>query len=337
MRYYQTTSTPRKLDLQNSIFVVVANEILFRKHHLLKHHTRLLPLSNTASNHERMRFDIYHLRRIAIDEVQIVEWAFGKRMTPAERLRKHQRALEKTQRELDRERTKLENQEKKLVQEIKKNAKNGQMGAVKVQAKDLVRTRRYIQKFYQMRTQLQAISLRIQTVRSNEQMMQSMKGATKLLGSMNKQMNLPALQRIAMEFEKENDIMDQRQEMMDDAIDDVTGLEDEEEGEEVVNQVLDEIGVDLGQSVRQVCRASIFAIANGMCSLAKRLKACKARRYRKAGWHRLSVVVVVMLATTTSKHDSIAYEDETILMRDEHACRIPVWKRTYTHSQNART
>merc|ERR1711964_482698 len=104
------------------------------------------------------------------------------------------------------------------------------------------------QKFYQMRTQLQAISLRIQTVRSSEQMMQSMKGATQLLGSMNRQMNLPALQRIAMEFERENDIMDQRQEMMDDAIDDVTGLEDEEEGEEVVNQV-DEIGVDLNQAL----------------------------------------------------------------------------------------
>jgi charged multivesicular body protein 2A len=65
-------------------------------------------------------------------------------MTPAERLRKHQRALEKTQRELDRERVKLENQEKKLVQDIKKSAKNGQMGAVKIQAKDLVRTRRCV-------------------------------------------------------------------------------------------------------------------------------------------------------------------------------------------------
>ena len=64
-------------------------------------------------------------------------------MTPAERLRKHQRALEKTQRELDRERVKLENQEKKLIQDIKKSAKNGQMGACKIQAKDLVRTRRY--------------------------------------------------------------------------------------------------------------------------------------------------------------------------------------------------
>lgn len=86
--------------------------------------------------------------------------------------------------------------------------------------------------------------------------MQSMKGATSLLGSMNRQMNLPALQRIAMEFEKENDIMDQRQEMMDDAIDDVTGVEDEEEGEEVVKEVLDEIGVDLGQAVSSSLIAS---------------------------------------------------------------------------------
>jgi charged multivesicular body protein 2A len=52
-----------------------------------------------------------------------------------------------------------------------------------------------------------------------------------------------------MEFEKENDIMDQRQEMMDDAIDDVMGLDDEEETDEVVNQVLDEIGVDLNQAL----------------------------------------------------------------------------------------
>jgi charged multivesicular body protein 2A len=79
------------------------------------------------------------------NRMQIVEWAFGKRMTPAERLRKHQRALEKTQRELDRERVKLENQEKKLVADIKKSAKNGQMGPLRIQAKDLVRTRRWVE------------------------------------------------------------------------------------------------------------------------------------------------------------------------------------------------
>jgi hypothetical protein len=56
----------------------------------------------------------------------------------------HQRALEKAQRELDRERMKLEQQEKKLIADIKRSAKNGQMGACKIQAKDLVRTRRYV-------------------------------------------------------------------------------------------------------------------------------------------------------------------------------------------------
>ncbi|KAJ5432922.1 DOA4-independent degradation protein 4 [Penicillium daleae] len=202
--------------------------------------------------------------------MNIVEWAFGKRMTPAERLRKHQRALDRTQRELDRERTKLENQEKKLVQDIKKSAKNGQIGACKIQAKDLVRTRRYIQKFYQMRTQLQAISLRIQTVRSNEQMMQSMKGATMLLGSMNRQMNLPALQRITMEFERENEIMDERQEMMDDAIDEATGMEDDEaEGEDIVREVLDGLGVDLSQALGETPSGEIHQESTGGTRVAQ--------------------------------------------------------------------
>jgi hypothetical protein len=47
-------------------------------------------------------------------------------------------------------------------------------------AKDLVRTRRYVQKFYQMRTQLQAVGLRIQTLRSNQQMTDAMRGATRV-------------------------------------------------------------------------------------------------------------------------------------------------------------
>jgi charged multivesicular body protein 2A len=96
-------------------------------------------------------------------------------------------------------------------------------------------------------------------------MMQSMKGATMLLGSMNRQMNLPALQRIAMEFERENDVMDQRQEMMDDAIDEATGMEGEEdEGEDIVKEILDEIGVDLNQAV---CSLSPQVLDSGPCGL----------------------------------------------------------------------
>jgi division protein CdvB (Snf7/Vps24/ESCRT-III family) len=123
-------------------------------------------------------------------------------------------------------------------------------------------------------------------------MMQSMKGATALLGSMNRQMNLPALQRIAMEFEKENDIMDQRQEMMDDAIDDVTGLEDEEESEEVVNQVLDEIGIDLGQAVSALEMQTWKSKLTIWCSLVKRRQAYRRTRWPKAELRRLWVAAI---------------------------------------------
>ena len=180
--------------------------------------------------------------------MQAFNWIFGRTKTPQERLRIHQRALEKSQRELDRERTKLEAQEKRLILEIKKSAKAGHLQAAKIKARDLVRTRNHIHKFYSMRTQLQAISLRIQTVRSNEQMMVSMKGATRLLSGMNKSMNMPALARIAADFERENEIMDQRSELMDEAVDDAME-DDEEESDEVLQQVLDEIGVDLNQQL----------------------------------------------------------------------------------------
>lgn len=185
----------------------------------------------------------------------LFEWAFGKKLTPQERLRKNQRALEKTQRELARETTKLQAQEKKLMLEIKKSAKLGQIASAKIQAKDLIRTKNYIVKFNQMKAQLQAILLRIQSVRSNAQMATLMRDATRLLLGMNQLMNLPQLSRIAQEFAKENDLMDQKQEFMDDAIDDAMALDDDELGEdeqadEILTRVLDEIGVDLNTSLK---------------------------------------------------------------------------------------
>ena len=79
-------------------------------------------------------------------------------------------------RELDKERTQLERQEKKLVADIKKMAKSGQMEAVKIMAKDLVRTRNFIKKFILMRANIQAISLKVQTLKSQAAMANAMKG-----------------------------------------------------------------------------------------------------------------------------------------------------------------
>ncbi|CAI8035434.1 Charged multivesicular body protein 2a [Geodia barretti] len=127
---------------------------------------------------------------------------FGKRKTPEELLRQNQRALNKVMRELDRERDQLERQEKKLVVDIRKMVKSGQMEAVKIMAKDL------------------GIALKIQTLKSQAAMANAMKGVTKALRSMNKKMNLPQLQKVMMQFERESEIMDLKEETISDTIDD---------------------------------------------------------------------------------------------------------------------
>merc|ERR1719290_774029 len=107
-------------------------------------------------------------------------------------------------------------------------AKQGQMDAVKIMAKDLVRTRRYVKKFMLMRANIQAVSLKIQTLKSQNAMAQAMKGVTKAM-------------------------MNMKEEMMSDVIDDVLGdEEDEEEGDAIVSQVLDELGLQLTDQMAAV-------------------------------------------------------------------------------------
>lgn len=147
----------------------------------------------------------------------------------------------------------MEQQEKRVIADIKKMAKAGQMDAVKIQAKDLVRTRRYIKKFITMKANIQAISLKVQTLKSTNSMAQAMRGVTKAMARMNAQLKLPAIQKIMMEFEKQSEIMDMKEEMMNDAVDDVLGEEDdEEEGDAIVNQVLDELGLSLGDQLSAI-------------------------------------------------------------------------------------
>ncbi|KAH1209443.1 Vacuolar protein sorting-associated protein 2 1 [Glycine max] len=215
-----------------------------------------------------------------------MSFIFGKRKTPAELLRENKRMLDKSIREIERERQGLQTQEKKLIAEIKKSAKQGQMvkenpdgsinkykaqlvakrfhqhGAVRVMAKDLVRTRHQVEKFYKLKSQLQGVSLRIQTLKSTQAMGEAMKGVTKAMGQMNRQMNLPSLQKIMQEFERQNEKMELTSEMMGDAIDDaLEGEEDEEETEDLVNQVLDEIGIDINQELVNAPSSAVAAPA----------------------------------------------------------------------------
>lgn len=72
------------------------------------------------------------------------------------------------------------------------------------------------------------------------------------MASMNRGLNLPQIQRIMNEFERESSMMDMKEEMMSEAVDGV--MEDdeedeEEEGDKILQQVLEEIGIDVSQKL----------------------------------------------------------------------------------------
>ena len=81
-------------------------------------------------------------------------------------------------------------------------------------------------------------------------MAQAMKGVTKALGAMNKKINLPGLQKIMGEFMRENEKAEMVQEAMGDTLDEAMEEEGSAEMEgAIVNQVLDELGINLADSV----------------------------------------------------------------------------------------
>lgn len=172
--------------------------------------------------------------------------------TPQQKMRKYKRSLDRTCRELDRERAKLTNQEKKIQMEMKQMARKGETDALRIIARDLVRTRKNGQKMYLMRTQIQGISLHIQTMTATNEMIRAMKGVGQAMHTMNKQMNIPAMSKIMQEFEKESEMMGMKDEVMGDTVDDVLDTEGDVEAdtELEVQKAMDEAQIELEKQLR---------------------------------------------------------------------------------------
>lgn len=172
-------------------------------------------------------------------------------------VRENQRAIKKAIRDMDKEIRTLQGNVKKLEGDIKKNAKQGNMSTVKIMAKDLVRQRKFTTRFIEMKAHLTAVSLKMQTIKSHEAMASAMKGVTKSLAMMNKQFNMPVMTKIMQDFMRENEMADLTQEMIGDTIDDA--MEEEgsaEEEDKIVNQILDELGINAGEEIAKAGTAN---------------------------------------------------------------------------------
>nr|XP_009508545.1 PREDICTED: charged multivesicular body protein 2b [Phalacrocorax carbo] len=161
-------------------------------------------------------------------------------------IKEQNRELRGTQRAITRDRAALEKQEKQLELEIKKMAKTGNKEACKVLAKQLVQLRKQKNRTYAVSSKVTSMSTQTKVMNSQMKMAGAMSTTAKTMQAVNKKMDPQKTLQTMQNFQKENMKMEMTEEMINDTLDDIFDASDEEEeSQDIVNQVLDEIGIEI--------------------------------------------------------------------------------------------
>ncbi|RID45097.1 hypothetical protein BRARA_I01850 [Brassica rapa] len=183
---------------------------------------------------------------------------FRKKTTPKDALRTSKREMSVATRGIEREISSLQLEEKRLVAEIKKTAKTGNEAATKILARQLVRLRQQITNLQGSRAQIRGVTTHTQALYASTSISSGMKGATKAMVAMNKQMAPTKQAKVIKDFQKQSAQLDMTIEMMSEAIDETLDKDEaEEETEDLTNQVLDEIGVGVASQLSSAPKGRI--------------------------------------------------------------------------------
>ncbi|NWH47624.1 CHM2B protein, partial [Fregata magnificens] len=159
-------------------------------------------------------------------------------------IKEQNRELRGTQRAITRDRAALEKQEKQLELEIKKMAKTGNKEACKVLAKQLVQLRKQKNRTYAVSSKVTSMSTQTKVMNSQMKMAGAMSTTAKTMQAVNKKMDPQKTLQTMQNFQKENMKMEMTE--VNDTLDDIFDASDEEEeSQDIVNQVLDEIGIEI--------------------------------------------------------------------------------------------
>jgi charged multivesicular body protein 2A len=169
----------------------------------------------------------------------------GNPPTTSELARRYKQHINKSIRELDRETARISSEEKQLMLEVKKHSTNNiKLSMQKAQA--VVRLRRMLNKFSNMKANLQGIAQRIQSVKSTEALQRAVGSAVTMMTSFNKMSGGAQLVSSLHEMEKQNAFMNFQSEIMDEKMDAVFEEDNDEEAScDIVEQILLEAGVNI--------------------------------------------------------------------------------------------
>src|SRR3989338_919444 len=163
--------------------------------------------------------------------------------SPEQMVRATQRDLNKNKRNLEREVQNLRMAETQLIAGIKAEAKKGNEASAKQKARELVGLRGQISKLEGMQQKMNGVQAQTVSMQAQHTIAKALSSATSALSVQNSLVNPEQLQRTMMEFERQNQMLEIKDDLLDDLFE--NDLEDEDEADSILSQVADEIGLDL--------------------------------------------------------------------------------------------
>ncbi|XP_068640436.1 vacuolar protein sorting-associated protein 24 homolog 1 [Aristolochia californica] len=173
---------------------------------------------------------------------------------PQQQLRDWQRRLRQECRNVERQIRDVQREEKNVQKAIKDAAKRNDMASAKSLAKELVRSRRAVNRLYENKAQLNSISMHLGESVATARTVGHLSKSADVMKLVNNLMKAPEMAVTMQEFSKEMTKAGVIEEMVNDAVDSALDSEDiEEEIEEEVDKVLTELG---GETAAQLPEAA---------------------------------------------------------------------------------
>lgn len=161
-------------------------------------------------------------------------------------LREFQRNVAGNARGMEREVARLDRQEKKLQDELVRCGREGKLELATTKAKEMVRLRAHRSRLYRMKENLTGLANQLQIVTSSQKMQETIALTARMLQGLNSRFDAPSVARMLAEFEKQNVLMTNKQEIVDDTLDSALEVDGELDAtSDAVLEVLEAAGLDM--------------------------------------------------------------------------------------------
>ncbi|OAY38085.1 vacuolar protein sorting-associated protein 24 homolog 1 isoform X1 [Manihot esculenta] len=174
---------------------------------------------------------------------------------PQQQLRDWQRRLRQECRNIERQIRDIQREEKSVQKAIRDAAKRNDMGSAKALAKEIVRSRKTVNRLYENKAQMNSISMHLGESVAIARTVGHLSKSAEVMKLVNNLMKAPEVAATMLEFSKEMTKAGVIEEFVNDAVDNALDSEDiEEEIEEEVDKVLTAIAGETAAQLPEAVR-----------------------------------------------------------------------------------